>query len=210
MIILLFTTITYWIIAFSGKLSSILFHVWGGILAGVGLALISLLFHLLGKKKSPLLYIFSYFINAVSTGFSIGAYYTYKKQILSFLPCLLYFVPFLFIIYLLYQLVNRIRSKLKSLILCLFLLLPFLICCICLFKNAYASYGFFLLCILFFYLILFSRNLKTARNILSDLSLTSFGLYFIITLIVISVISDGDFFELFLECFDIPYEKKKK
>ena len=135
MIILLFTTITYWIITFSCKLSSILTHVWSGILIGVGLALISLIFHLLGKKGSPLLYIFSYYINAVSTGFSIGAYYAYKKQTLPLLTGLLFFVPFLLMIFLLYRLINRITSKLKSLILCLFMLLPFLICCICFFKN---------------------------------------------------------------------------
>lgn len=192
-IIFLFSVITYLISGLSALICNRSIPNWYGLLVGLLFTIFAFLFHHFAKKKSPLLYIVSCCINAIATGFSIGAYYSYTKSFLSILTVVLCFIPYFILTYLSCLLISKVKPKKKSgLILGLVLLFLFILCIIFWHNSTLFSFSFFTLLIVLFYFLLCLKTLGTPRNILSDLSFTSFGFYLLITFVVGVILSQGD------------------
>ena len=170
------------------------------------LVMTSILFYLLGKKAN-IFYIITYLLNTVGVGLSISAYYTVKNFTInytSFLPSTLICIFFLIVSSLLIKFGKHSKNLFKILIILnsiiLFVLVIFWI------KNStqvFYSMSFFLFVHTIFYLLFFN-SLKNDLNMYKDLSKYSFGIYFTITMIVLVIITEGEFIDL-----DFSSSKKK-
>lgn len=210
-ILLLFSTITFWIVALSSLICSICIPKWVGILIGIGFTLIALSLHLCAKKFSPLLYIVSHCINALASGFSIGAYYSYTNVSLPMKYIALLFLPYILLILGICFLIRHMEHTIIAFCICFFTIASLITCCILKAKQSCIyTYSIFLLCIIFFYLILTIMIYRKNSNILLSLSFISFGFYFLIASIVIILITDEDAADSILSCFDLPFSSKKK
>lgn len=209
-IIFMFSAITYLIAGLSALICNRLISNWYGLLVGLGFMILALVFHLIAKKKSPLLYIVSSCINAIATGFSIGSYYSYTKTLLPILTVVLCLIPYLLLSYLICLITSKVKPKIKSGIILGLILLILLILCIVFWKHSTMfSYGFFALLILMFYFILCLKTLGTPRNILSDLSFTSFGFYLLISYVVVVLMTEGDSVNLFSDPSNDTQSKRR-
>lgn len=210
-ILLLFSAITFWIVALSSLICAISIPKWFGIFIGIGFTLIALSLHLCAKKFSPLLYIVSHCINALASGFSIGAYYAYTKTSLSLTYIAILFLPYILLILGICFLIRHMKHKVIAFCICFFTIASLITCCILNAKQScFYTYSLFLLCITFFYLILTIMIYRNNCNILLSLSFISFGFYFLLASIVIILITDGDAADSILSCFDLPLSYKKK
>ena len=103
-IIFLFSVITYLIAGLSALICNRITPNGYGLLVGLIFTTIAFLFHLLAKKKAPLLFIVSCFMNAIAAGFSIGSYFSYTKI----------FLPVMTVVFLLHTVSYTHLSKLPS------------------------------------------------------------------------------------------------
>lgn len=209
-IIFLFTVITYLIAGLSALICNRIIPSWYGLLVGLGFMILALVFHLIAKKRAPLLYIVSCCMNAIATGFSIGSYYSYTKTLLPILTVVLCMIPYLLLAYLICLLTSKVQPKIKTGILLGLILLLFLLPCIIFWKHSTLfSYGFFELLILCFYFLLCLKTLRTPRNILSDLSFASFSFYLLISYVVVVLITEGDAADIISDTGDGTASKRR-
>lgn len=210
-IIFLLSILTYIIASLACLVCAKAVPKWFGLIIGFCIMLIALILHFVAKNTSPLLYIVSCCINAVATGFSIGAYYASTSTKLPVLTPLLLFLPYLILTFLILCFIQYIPKKIFSGILCSIILLGSIVLCILYWdESTLITYGFFLLLIQFVNFILSIRILKTSRSVLTNLSLASFGIYLLVACVVAIIISDGDAAEVVFDLFDIDVHKKKK
>lgn len=187
-IIFLFSVITYLIAGLSALICNRITPNGYGLLVGLIFTTIAFLFHLLAKKKAPLLFIVSCFMNAIAAGFSIGSYFSYTKIFLPVMTVVFCFIPYLILTYLSCLLISKVKPKKKSgMILGFVLLILFILCIIFWHNSTLLSFSFFTLLIVLLYFLLCLKTLGTPRNILSDLSFTSFGFYLLIASVVIMI-----------------------
>lgn len=209
-LIFLFSLITYLIAGLSTLICVRVLPEILGLILGFGFMIVALILHLIAKHNHPLLFIGSCFINAVATGLSIGAYYATKEIFLSVLTVVLLFLPYAIITYLTCLLITNCKKKRTggNILGLTFFVLAAL--CVGFWKQStFFSYGFFVLIVAVFYFILALKTLKTPRNILSDLSFTSFGFYLLVAYVVIVILSEGDLGDLITDWFDSKKKKKK-
>lgn len=187
-IIFLFSVITYLIAGLSALICNRITPNGYGLLVGLIFTTIAFLFHVLAKKKAPLLFIVSCFMNAIAAGFSIGSYFSYTKIFLPVMTVVFCFIPYLILTYLSCLLISKVKPKKKSgMILGFVLLILFILCIIFWHNSTLLSFSFFTLLIVLLYFLLCLKTLGTPRNILSDLSFTSFGFYLLIASVVIMI-----------------------
>lgn len=205
-----FSIITWLLVSSSSILFSNIISGWHGILIGLGVMLVALIFHLIARARNPKLYLITSCINALATGIAMSSYYTYAKIELPLYILGVTFLCYILLSYLICMGVYKIQSKKIAAWLfgCLFLVL--LIIAIAAWKSSSLfSIAFFALVIVFFYFLLEMKTFHTSRNYLSDLSLASFGLFFLVAYIVMVLISDGDGLELIDFVGDGGKHKKK-
>lgn len=192
-LVFLFSVITYLIAGLSSLICNRLISRWYGLLIGIVFVVIAIVVHFIAKKKAPLLFIVSCCINAIATGFCIGSYYSQEKIFLSVVTVALIFLPYLLLCYLVcFWLSNAKKKKFPGILLGFLFAACFLVLILFWNQSTLFSYGFFTLLIALFYYVLCLLTFHTSRNILTDLSLTSFGLFLIVFTIVSVILSDGD------------------
>lgn len=209
-IIFLFSVVTYVIASMACLVCAKAVPEWFGLIIGFCIMLIALILHFVAKNASPLLYVVSSCINAVATGFSIGAYYPSTSTKLPVSTPFLLFLPYLILTFLILCFIQYLPKKSFSGILCTIILVGSILLCILHWEeSSLITYGFFLLLIQMFNFVLSLRILKTSRNVLANLSLASFGIYLLVACVVAIIISDGDAAEIIFDLFDIDIHKKK-
>lgn len=203
-----FGILSWVLIALSTYVFANVFTRWYGLLAGFGLMVVAFLFHMIGRKKDSRFYVLSTCINQVATGLSLSAYYTYFKHTLSLTTLFITFLCYLFLCILLCFCVDQVQSKKKAGWLCGigFVLLYALSLYAWVNHGSTYSFYFFTLTILLMYFLLSMKTFRTTRNYLSDLSFASFGIYLLLTYIVIVLLSDGDGLDL----IDLSDNRKKQ
>jgi len=210
-LIFLFSIITYCIAGLSALICSRVMPQYSGIFVSLGITLISFVFHQIAKRKFPLFYIVSCCLNAIASGFVIGTYYSKSRIHLAFTVVLILLIAYALFMYLIcYFFDRKSKDSFARNIIGGIMLLCYLLLIIFFKKNAFISYGLFVLIIVTFYFILCIKTLNTPRNVLSDLSLASFSIYFIIAFIVALLLTDGDLGELFDPDFLLQHKKKGK
>lgn len=206
----IFTIITWLLVSSSSILFSNIISGWYGIFIGLGVMLVSLIIHLIARARNPKLYLISSCINALATGIAMSSYYAYAKIELPLDILGITLLCYILLSYLICMGVYKIQSKKKAAWLFGGLFLVLLIITIAAWKSSSLfSIAFFALIIVFFYFLLEMKTFHTTRNYLSDLSLASFGIFFLIAYIVIVLISDGDGLELIDFVGDGGKQKKK-
>ena len=206
----IFSIITWLLVSSSSILFSNIISGWYGIFIGLGVMLVSLIIHLIARARNPKLYLISSCINALATGIAMSSYYAYAKIELPLDILGITLLCYILLSYLICMGVYKIQSKKKAAWLFGGLFLVLLIITIAAWKSSSLfSIAFFALIIVFFYFLLEMKTFHTTRNYLSDLSLASFGIFFLVAYIVIVLISDGDGLELIDFVGDDGKQKKK-
>ena len=196
-LILLFSVITYCITGLSTLVCTRIIPSLYGLLVSIGITLIAVIIHQIGKRKFPLLYIVSCCLNGIASGFCIGAYYAYFDIHLSVCVIFLLLIPYVLTLYLICLLLDsKEKNQLRRNILGVCILLTGILLIIFWSKSVYCSYGFFCLIIVLFYFLLCVKTLHTTRNILSDLSLASFNFYLLIAIVTAVLVTEGDLADL--------------
>lgn len=211
-IVFLFTIVAYFLFVLSTVFAVSVCKEWYGLLIGAILMVIAVPAHILAKK-SKLLYILSFALNTVGSGFAASAYYLEKG--LNIIPESM-FLPMLipasvsFVTYLLI----RIFPKIKKIVLTVSIIGTFLMLiafAVLWIKNGYEfySFAFFYTVFTMFYVIVNAVTVSYNENVVfRDVSLGSFGIFIIVALVVLFIITEGDILDGIFDFGTVDVGKK--
>jgi len=173
------------------------FTEWLGIIVGIPLMIAAIPLHRFGKKQK-LLYFLSYLFNTIGCGFSASAYYITAKinaDIGELFAAALIAIIFLFAC----AAVFFFTSKYFTAACIVFCVLDSLLAAFAVYGwvtegNAFFSFLFFSCHVAFFYVFAIQTTAKEYETceIMRTISLHSFGIFILVTVIVILIISEGD------------------
>lgn len=198
-IVLFFTITAYILFAFATVSAMSVCTEWYGLIIGAVLMMLAVPSHIFGKKNK-ILYVLSYILNTVGSGFAASAYYLEKEH--SVIPESL-FLPMLiptavsFIAYLLVRLFSKTRKFVLSIATLgtIAMLIAFAVLWI---KNGYEyySFAFFNTVFTLFYVVTDAVTISEAdRNVIRDISFGSFGIFLVIAMVVLFIITEGEILE---------------
>lgn len=189
------------------------FEEWLGIIVGVIIMIAAIPLYRFGKKQK-LLYFLSFLFNSVGCGFSASAYYITQKinaELGELFAAALIAMIFLFVANLIYCFTTAAFTS-ACIILCV---LDTAIAIFAIYgwiteKDAFFSFLFFSTLVAFFYIFAMKKAAQEYETceIMRTVSLHSFGIFILITFIVILIISEGDGLDSL--DFDFGNGKKKK
>ena len=173
------------------------FKEWLGIIVGVIMMVAAIPLHRFGKKQN-LLYFLSFLFNSAGCGFSASAYYITQKinaELGELFAAALIAIVFLFACAAVYF----FTSKEFTAVCAAFCILDSLIAAFAIGfwvteGNAFFSFLFFSCLVAFFYIFAMKKAAKEYETceIMRTVSLHSFGIFVLITFIVLLILSEGD------------------
>lgn len=173
---------------------------WYGIIAALVLILLIIPFYLLGKKHGSKFYKTGILTNSAAWGFLIGAYYSYFKTEIAIDSVLIASAGFLILslsaCLLILCVISR-RASTAVIGISLALIIAALIYLWIINGTPVISFSFFLSLWLSFYCVTGMVTIESERNIWRDIFLGSCGAFFLITLLVLLIISEGEGFDGF-------------
>jgi len=199
-----FVVFLFFIISLGVSIISIQFAVvvcskWYGIIVGIIFMVLAIPLHSLGEKWSGL-YVFSFIFNFIGVGFSISAYYLVKEIPLNLFELVVSAIPagaILALIYLMLQTLSK--TKRVTLSIATIINIALLVIAVVFWIKTgeiFFSFGFFCLLISLFFICVFGITVNhNERFVLQDISYGSFGSFVILTVVVIVIISEGDFLD---------------
>lgn len=206
-IVFFFTITAYILFAFATVFAMSVCTEWYGLIIGAVLMVLAVPSHIFAKKHK-ILYALSFVLNTVGSGFAASAYYLEKQYAVVpeslFLPMLIPTTVSL-VTYLLVRLFPKGRKFILSIAtLCsIAMLIAFAVLWI---KNGYEyySFAFFNTVFTLFYIVTDAVTISEAdRNVIRDISFGSFGIFLVIAMVVLFIISEGEILEgLFEGVFD--------
>jgi hypothetical protein len=185
---------------------------WEGLAIGIVLMILAIPFHKLAKKL-PSLYVVSFLMNSIASGFSVSTYYAYKDISPDLFALVIAVLPagaMLALAYLMVQAFPRVRSKAFP-VTALMNIVLLVIAIVFWIRTGWVvfSFGFFALLLSLFYLCVFRTVIDhDERSILKDISFGSFGSFVILTVVVVVILSEGDILEI--GSFDFGSSKRKQ
>lgn len=194
--VFLFSILSGAIMIASTLLANDISQKWYGLIAGVIMMTAAIPFHILGKKNN-IAYLFAILLNSIGAGFSASAYYI-QRGITVDLQDMILSAGSAFSLLLLVYIVIQISPKSKKITLCAAVILTFARLIAVLVRwirddPAYYSFCFFCLLISLFYLCVFGVTVNhDERSLLRDISFGNFGLYVMITVVVIFILTEGE------------------
>ena len=211
-VVFLFSAASLGILAVSVQFAVIICSKWYGLVAGISFMILAIPFHLLARKR-PFFYVFSFLSNFIGCGFSVSAYYLTRDLSLNLLELIIAAVPACAILLLIY-LMLQIYSKTKKATLSIAAIINFILLVIAVIYwiksgDTFFSLGFFYLLVSLFFICVFGVTINhDERPVLRDISYGSFGSFVILTVVIIVILSEGDF----LDIGDLGFggSKKKK
>lgn len=207
-IVFIFAIMAYVLFAFSTIFAISICTEWYGLIVGAVLMVLAVPVHIFAKKHKPL-YILSYALNTIGSGFVVSAYYLEKE--LNVIPESL-FLPMLIpaLVSLVTYLLIRLFPKIKKFVLAvstigtIAMLIAFAVLWI---KNGYDfySFAFFNAVFTLFYVVVDAVTTgEYDRLVIRDISFGSFGIFLVIALVVLFIISEGEILDgVFDGIFDI-------
>jgi hypothetical protein len=183
------------IISMSTVIGKLYIPKWYELFVGLILMLIAIPIHLLAKKRSWL-YLVSFLINSIGTGLSIAAYYSEVGINVDIMPILVTILCVLLLFFVLSFISGQFINKVKY-----FFIAENTFWSILLFTNFILwidkglilfSFGFFAVAIVWVYRVVEESESRAKCLAVCNLSFGSFGGFIIVTLIVISILSEGD------------------
>lgn len=206
-VVFFFTITAYILFAFSTVFAMSICTEWYGLIVGAVLMVLAVPVHIFAKKHKSL-YLISYILNTVGSGFAVSAYYLEKQYSIVpeslFLPMLIPATVSLFT-----YLLVRLFPKTKKFVLTIatlgtvIMLIAFAVLWI---KKGYEyySFAFFNTVFTLFYIVTTAVTISESdRLVIRDVSFGSFGIFLVIAMVVLFIISEGELFEgLFEGIFD--------
>lgn len=198
-IVFFFTIIAYILFAFSTIFANSVCKEWYGLIVGAVLMVLAVPAHIFAKKHK-ILYLLSYILNTVGSGFAASAYYLEKNH--SVVPESL-FLPMLIpaTVSLVTYLLVRLFPNAKKFVLTIAtigtiaMLIAFAVLWI---RKGYEfySFAFFNTVFTLFYVVTDAVTVgEYDRNVIRDISFGSFGIFLIIAMVVLFIITEGELFE---------------
>ena len=174
---------------------------------------LAVVFHLLSHKgKRKQFYYGSILLNNFGSGISVGCYFVLEDHILTAWELLLSFLVFLLLTCLMLTLHEKVNSMRKYAFLTFGIFTILLLPCIYLWSPKenplLVCFGFTII-LAMFYNISYVLQQKENRSLLRDFSFGSFGAFFLLSYLVLVLVTDGDALEV-LDGVDLPTNKKKK
>lgn len=192
-----------------------LFTRWHGVVIGICITLLAIPAHFVGSKIHAM-YVVSIVMNSVAMGFMASAYYSTKgvpSDARDLIPAIL--LPI--ILMLICCIILTVLPSAKHPVIAVFgiLELGFIIASIvfwCIRGGEFYAFSFFSFVIMSFYTVVLAFTAdEEERELLRDISFGGFGAFFIIALVVIAIISEGDACDCSgCDCGDCGGGKKKK
>lgn len=189
-----FSLIAIGIFVFSTLFATSVCEKYYGLVIGIILMLVAIPLHCLGNK-TELGYIFSFLVNSVANGFSLSAYYCSKNIALSvgdMLKVCALPLAFLFIVcFLVYLFPESKKYVCAAVVIGCAALIMFMVSWI---KQGslFFSFGFFAILLSLFYLCVVWVTANSQRFALRDVSFGSFGVFILISIIVVFILTEGD------------------
>ncbi len=170
-----------------------------GILIGLILMISAIPIHCQGKKHKSA-YLLSFLINSLANGFSVSAYYILANIPLNLCDMLLSTIPPISVLLFTYLAIQILKKSKKAIVtissIVNVILLITLIVLWIMYGQLIFSFGFFCSLISIFYLCVFGTAINHEnRNVFRFISFGSFGLFIIITFIVVFILSEGEILE---------------
>ena len=212
--ILLYAVIGFLIISFSIHLGFEYLHElnqWSGLIMGGLILLLSWVIYLFARKI-PLLYVVSFVLNMIGVGLSITSYYVFKAYALAledFMVAYLLAIG-LIIIFSMLTYVKFLKRHIK-LAISLVVLVSF-ISSLLLWGTVdeFTGLSFYFLNVSYFYLIAIMSKNESKKDLMREMSIVSFGAFFIASFIVLVVLSEGDALQLIDGADGVFHSTKKK
>ena len=166
-----------------------------GLIIGVVLVLISIIFHQLGKRKDKHFFIISYVMNYFATGLSISTYYVMTDNVVIerdiFIAVIIVLISFL--LFLLVSLHQNIKSFITALV--VLIVIGTYVATITMWimdDVTINSMLFFVANIGLFNIFVLNRYLIKGTSIFQLESGYSYGAYIVISIVVLVIISEGE------------------
>ena len=213
----LFAAAAMFIFSFSAVLGADLFEEWFGIIFGAAFMIAAIPVHNIAKRHT-FLYFVSYLLNTIGCGFSVSAYYAVSGDdynIGDFTAAILPAIALLLICAVVFVIVDR-RNKRICFIFCVLdvILAAFAVYNWVKEASAFWTFMFFATTVALFYIIALrvvdndEEFFGTKGSFVRTVSFFSFGIFIIVTLIVVAILSEGEIFDGF--DIDIFGKDKKK
>ena len=180
----------------STLLANIICQKWYGLIVGVLLMTAAIPLHGLGKRNK-LTYLLAICLNSVGAGFSASAYYIQRGVSVELRGMIISAGSAFALLFLVY-IVLQISPKTKKVTVCAAVILTLvrLVAVLVMWIRGdagYYSFCFFCLLISLFYLCVLGVTVNhDERSLLRDISFGNFGLYIMITVVVIFILSEGE------------------
>lgn len=164
---------------------------WYGLPIGILLMVIAIPIHIWAKKHN-FGYTISYILNSIGNGFSISAYYTVKKVPINIPQVLLVITGFL-AAFSLVAIITYHRSQLYKMAFIAFTMILIMLLAACLGfwiinGSTLYSFGFFSIIIVLTDVL----SLGQTRIRSKIISLSSFGIFILISLVVLTILTEGE------------------
>lgn len=184
-----------------------LFQFKFAIVYGFVLMLLSIPFVFLGKKDNRL-YTVCYCLNSLASGLSIGSLYAIQNWSLPLMQVLVVTLGVSVFVSLMFLWIQKMEMKgavkVGTIALVVFIMVLLVVAMLFDITESYYSFTFLLMIHAAIYSIFLGRT-KRVSNPYYHLALFSFGIYIVVTLVVVTIITEGDFGLDFL-----PENNKKK
>ena len=179
---------------------------------GILLFVLAIPIHFLGKKGARTVpYCMSICFTTIGSGLSAAGYYLYRKEALTVSEVLVGVLICIITNVILHLLFSWVPNKGACKLIGGSLLAVLVILFVYLWNNAgsaYNSYLFFTTILATFTYLVYLITAGTDRPVYRDISFGSFGIFLVITTVVLIILSDGDALE-FLDVFDTPGTRRK-
>jgi hypothetical protein len=211
--ILLYAVIGFLIVSFSIHFGFEYLHElnqWSGLIIGGIVLLISWIVFFLGKK-TPLLYRVSFVLNMVGVGLSITSYYVFKVYALALQDFIIAYLLAigLIIIFSLLTYIKFLKRHIKFVI-SLVVFISFISSLVLwLSVDEFTGLSFYFLNVAYFYLIAIMSKNEGKVDLMREMSIVSFGAFFIVSFIMLVILSEGEAFQL-LDGVDGVFVSRKK
>lgn len=212
--IFLLSCLSLCIFPFATLAATRIFKQWYGIFVGVVLMILAIQFHRIGKKR-PWGYVVGCILNFIGNGLSVSALYLCREIELHLVPLLTAILPAvgILLVFFLLSHFSRIPKRplcVAAVILNIVLLVASVVLWIrC--GDMPFSFGFFSLLISLIFFFVFSATVEgTSGSVFRYISFGSFGVWIILTVVVLVILSDGELLDGFDGLFGSGGNKAKK
>ncbi len=195
-IVFVFSLSSLGLFIISSLLATRMCQKWYGLAIGIGMMIIAIPFHCIGKKKLWG-YPASFVLNSIGSGFIVSAYYVKFEKVLEIYDLFIAAISaaaIIFLVYLMLQTFNKTKGVTVTVAVIVNLILTIVATVLWIrYGEVIYSFAFYCSLISLFHLCVFGVTINhDERSVFRDISFGSFGSIIIIAVVVVFILSEGD------------------